>query len=40
MDIAKVPMGMSLVLLIAVGILLMILWNFQDRKSTRLNSSH
>lgn len=32
MEIAKVPMGMSLVLLIAVGVLLAILWNFhRDR---------
>lgn len=32
MDISKVPFGMSMVLLIAVGILLAILWNFhRDR---------
>jgi len=37
MDISRVPMGMSLVLLLAVAVLVAILWNFHRDKDNQID---
>ena len=37
MDISKVPLGMSLVLLLAVAVLLAILWNFHRDRDNQID---
>lgn len=37
MDVSKVPLGMSLVLVIAVGMLLAVLWNFHRDRDNQVD---
>jgi len=37
MDVSKVPLGMSLVLILAVGMLLAVLWNFHRDRDNQVD---